>query len=100
MASNNLTSFPFVPGAPVSDINRDAHKAFKELGPLAYAREIVGVSVGTTQTAIPHGLGYPPRHVIVSLGETGAVTQSAAPDATYVYLVTTGAARTVNLLVV
>lgn len=98
--ANNLTSFSYSPSATPQDVQKDAYLAFQQLGPLAYAKEFIGVTVGTTSTAIPHGLRYAPRHVLVSLGETGAVTQAQAPDATYVYLITTGAAKTVNLLVV
>lgn len=99
-APNNLTSFPRVAGASLADVQRDAYKAFQELGPLAYAKELVDVLVGTTSTPVPHGLGYPPKHVVVSRGFTAAISEAAAPDATYVYLVTSGSARTVNLLVV
>lgn len=97
---NNLTSFRAQRGQPLEDTQQDTARAFAELSPLAYAKEIIGVTVGTLETAIPHGLGYAPRHVVVSRGETGAVLESRSPDTQFVYLVTSGASRVVNLLVV
>jgi hypothetical protein len=50
------------------------------------------VSVGTTQTAIAHGLGYTPSKVIILPRTNAVIWQSAVPDSTNIYLTASVAA--------
>jgi parallel beta-helix repeat protein len=57
------------------------------------------VSVGTGQTAIPHGLSYTPRAVSVSMTSAGTIWRSAAPDDTNIYLKADGQSRSADVFV-
>jgi hypothetical protein len=93
-------AFRIQPTASLFEVQQEIARWSRLIGPLAFCRRLEGVTVQTTQTAIPHGLGYAPREVLVTLGETAGVIQTAAPDATNVYLRNTGAAAiTCNLAV-
>ena len=59
----------------------------------------VAATVGSSQTAVAHGLGYIPIAVQVSMTSAGTVWQSAAADATNVYLTADDAARTCDVMV-
>lgn len=96
----SIQRFEVTPSSDLVDVQRRIRAVVDSLGPAAWAKELVGVTVGTTSTAIPHGLGYQPKHVWISLGGTSAVVQAAAPDATFVYLSAAGGPLTCNVLVV
>jgi parallel beta-helix repeat protein len=55
-------------------------------------------TIADTQTSVPHGLPYVPQSVTVLKTSPGDVWQSAAPDATNVYLRADAAGRTVEIL--
>lgn len=70
-----------------------------ELGEVAKGARLDGVAVGTSSTAIPHGLGRVPLHWFeVSPANVDRARTAAAPDATYLYL-QAPSAITVNLVV-
>lgn len=56
-------------------------------------------TVGTTQAAIAHGLGYTPSDVRITMSSAGTIWRSAASDATSVYLTADAAGRTCDLYV-
>jgi hypothetical protein len=62
-------------------------------------RAIRSVAVGRTQVAVPHGLGHTPGSVVVTARSAGQVWQSAAPDASFVYLTADATGRSCDLLV-
>ena len=66
---------------------------------LTPTRAVPSIAVGTTQLAVPHGLGHVPESVVVTARSTGQIWQSAAPDATNVYLTADGPGRLCDLLV-
>ena len=57
------------------------------------------VTVGTTQVAIPHGLGSTPTVVIILMDGPGSIYQSASADGTNIYLTATSASLTANVYV-
>jgi parallel beta-helix repeat protein len=58
----------------------------------------VKATVGTAETAVPHGLPFVPQSVTVLKTSPGDIWQSSAPDATNVYLRADAAGRTVEIL--
>ena len=57
------------------------------------------MTVGTTQVAIPHGLGSTPTVVIVTMTSSGSIYQSASADGTNIYLTATSASQTADVYV-
>jgi hypothetical protein len=57
------------------------------------------VTVGASQTAVPHGLSYAPQAVSVSMTSAGTIYRSANSDATNVYLRGDGQNRTADVTV-
>ena len=57
------------------------------------------VTVGTTQVAIPHGLGYAPSSVTITMTSPGTIYKSATSDATNIYLTADAAGRTAEIYV-
>lgn len=58
-----------------------------------------GVVVGAVATAVPHGLGYAPRAVVIVPTGPGTIWRVAASDATNVHLQADEAGRTCEVLV-
>lgn len=58
-----------------------------------------GVVVGDTPTAVPHGLGYAPRVVVVVPTGPGTIWRVAASDVTNIHLQADGADRMCEVLV-
>lgn len=56
--------------------------------------------VGVAQVAVPHGLGTVPQAVVIEMTSNGAIWQSAAADATNVYLTAAAANTTCNVRVI
>lgn len=71
-----------------------------ELGEVAKGARLDGVAVGTSSTAIPHGLGRVPLHWFeVSPASADRARQATTPnDSQYLYLIAPSAI-TVNLVV-
>lgn len=64
-------------------------------------KQIVAAQVvGAAQVAVPHGLAAAPGAVLVEMTSAGQIWQSAAADATNVYLTADAAARTCNVAVI
>ena len=59
----------------------------------------VAATVGATQTAVAHGLGYIPLSVAVTMTSAGQVWQSSAADGTNIYLTADSAGRTCDVWV-
>jgi parallel beta-helix repeat protein len=64
-----------------------------------FLRLLPSVAVGTTQVAAPHGLGYTPAQVLVSMTSVGSIYRSATSDATNVYLTADAPLRTADVYV-
>jgi hypothetical protein len=64
-----------------------------------FPRLLPSVTVGPTQVALPHGLGYAPAQVLVSMTSMGNIYRSAASDATNVYLTADASLRTADVYV-
>jgi len=61
-------------------------------------KKLANQSIGTTQTAIPHGLGYTPNIVIIKPKSNAVIWESKDADSTYIYL-TASAAATADIYV-
>jgi parallel beta-helix repeat protein len=59
----------------------------------------VAANVGATETAVPHGLGYAPQAVTVTMRSPGTIWQSRAADATSVYLTADASGRQADVIV-
>jgi parallel beta-helix repeat protein len=62
-------------------------------------RKLAGQTVGTSQTAIPHGLPYVPNSIQVTMTSDGNIWRSAPSDATNIYLTADATNRTADVLV-
>lgn len=73
-------------------------RALKTIGAIATGRALDSVAVGTTRTSVRHYLGRVPQYWFELSPQNGAalVKESAAPDATYLYLIA-GTAVTATL---
>jgi len=54
-------------------------------------------AIGTVQVAVAHGLTYTPVIYGIVMTSAGNIQQSAAPDATNIYLKADAASRTANI---
>lgn len=68
-------------------------RAFQLLGPIVLGHALTDKDVGTSETKIAHGLGRVPSGWLEysPLEGSDPVTQSTAPDSTYLYLIAASA---------
>jgi parallel beta-helix repeat protein len=59
----------------------------------------LSATVGSGQTAIPHGLSYTPTVVVITPRSQGTIWESASPDSTKIYLRADANGRTADILV-
>jgi hypothetical protein len=64
----------------------EEHRRIVELLPQLERIFMEDVAVGTTETAIAHGLGYVPRHAIPLTHCLNIVCETKRPDARNIYL--------------
>lgn len=62
-------------------------------------RLLASTTVGTTQVAVPHGLGYVPSIFQITMTSGGTIWRSAPSDATNVYLTADSSGRTADICV-
>lgn len=84
-----------VPAKPTQD---EIRRAFELIGPIALGRLVSGRDVGTSETAIAHGLGRVPLGWIEVSRGLNPARESAPPDEKYLYLLS-GATITPKLWV-
>lgn len=72
-------------GATVDQLGEDVRQLAGELGDMAGAATLIGESIGTGITAIPHGLKSTPKGFHATPYADARVWRAAAPDSKCVY---------------
>lgn len=59
----------------------------------------ISATVGTSQTAIPHGLSYTPLSISIAMTSAGSIWRAAPSDSNNIYLTASSSNRTADILV-
>jgi len=82
-----MITIPNRPTTTLPELQRDVIAVVGALGPAAEAKQILGVSVATSETPVAHGLrGVPSAFYVQQLASGGPVYRSSNSDSRFIYL--------------
>jgi hypothetical protein len=92
-------SFVNVDGADLARVQEEVQRTVEQLGDVCRSTLLSNVAIGTTSTAVAHGLRRTPgSYIVCRLRGDARVYEAAAPDSQAIYL-QASAAVTVDVVV-